>query len=182
MWGAVELASSCLCPTRVSVSVTCWLPRPRHMQATIEWEAQEEGVIAKLLVAEGSQPISLGTPVVVLVDEADAVAAFAGFTAADAGGEGAASVPAAPSQPAPAAAVTAPPPPRQEAPPAPAAVRPAVSAASGERIIASPLAKKMAVGAGITLAGVGGTGPGGRIVAADVQQLLASGQAQPVRA
>ena len=42
-------------------------------------------------------------------------------------------------------------------------------AASGERIFASPLAKRMAQQAGIDLAGVKGTGPGGRIVKADIE-------------
>lgn len=46
-------------------------------------------------------------------------------------------------------------------------------------MVASPYAKKLAAEAGVSLAGVGGSGPSGRIVAADVQQLIASGGAAP---
>ena len=49
-------------------------------------------------------------------------------------------------------------------------------------MVASPYAKKLAADAGIGLSGVGGSGPGGRVVAADVQQLIASGGAQPAAA
>ena len=59
---------------------------PAALQATIEWEAQEDGVVAKILVAEGTGGIDVGTPVLVIADSADVVPAFAGFTAADAGG------------------------------------------------------------------------------------------------
>jgi pyruvate dehydrogenase E2 component (dihydrolipoamide acetyltransferase) len=48
--------------------------------------------------------------------------------------------------------------------------------------VASPYAKKLAADAGISLAGVGGSGPNGRILAADVQQLIASGGAAPAAA
>lgn len=142
-------------------------------KATIEWEAQDDGFIAKLLVPEGSTGVEVGTPVLVIADSADAVPAFASFTAADAGGAGgapaAAQEPAAPEQKAPAAPQPAAPKQRPAAAPA----------APGGRVIASPYAWKLAAEAGVSLAGVGGSGPGGRIVAADVQQLIASGGAAP---
>jgi pyruvate/2-oxoglutarate dehydrogenase complex dihydrolipoamide acyltransferase (E2) component len=53
---------------------------------------------------------------------------------------------------------------------------------AGGRVVASPYAKKLAADAGISLAGVGGSAPSGRIVAADVQQLIASGGAAPAAA
>lgn len=56
------------------------------------------------------------------------------------------------------------------------------SCCTGARVAASPYAKKLAAEAGVSLAGVGGSGPGGRIVAADVQQLIASGGAAPLAA
>lgn len=145
---------------------------PVLLQATIEWESQDDGVVAKLLVAEGTQGIEVGTPVVVIADSAGDVPAFAGFTAADAGG--AAQAAAAPQQQAaPAAAPAAPAAPAPSTPSAPAP-RPA-AAAPGGRVVASPYAKKLAGEAGVSLAGAAGSGPGGRIVAADVQQLIASG-------
>lgn len=45
-------------------------------KATIEWEAQEEGFIAKILKPAGSKDIPVGTPVAWLVEEADELAAF----------------------------------------------------------------------------------------------------------
>jgi pyruvate dehydrogenase E2 component (dihydrolipoamide acetyltransferase) len=53
-------------------------------KATIEWEAQEEGYIAKILKGAGSKDIAIGVPVAVLVEEQSSVAAFKDFT-----GEGA---------------------------------------------------------------------------------------------
>ena len=145
-------------------------------KATIEWEAQEEGVIAKILVPGGSSGVEVGSPVLVMVDDKGEVASFANFTMADAtgggGGDGATAAAAAPAD-------TAPPPPFPTptlTTPTPAA-KPAAAPSPGGRIIASPYAKKLANEAGVSLAGVGGSGPGGRIVAADVQQLIASGGA-----
>ncbi len=119
--------------------------------------------------------MQIGTPVAVLVEEQDMVSAFASFTAADAGAAGAA--PAAASTPpppapsaGPAAALAAPKPGK------PAAAKPAAVMAPGSRVIASPYAKKLAADAGVSLQGVAGSGPAGRIVAADVQNFLASGQ------
>lgn len=53
---------------------------------------------------------------------------------------------------------------------------------AGSRVIASPYAKKLALQAGVSLVGVAGSGPGGRIVASDVQQLVASGGGAPAAA
>eukprot|EP00195_Chlamydomonas_chlamydogama_P014381 CAMPEP_0202890986 /NCGR_PEP_ID=MMETSP1392-20130828/1202_1 /ASSEMBLY_ACC=CAM_ASM_000868 /TAXON_ID=225041 /ORGANISM="Chlamydomonas chlamydogama, Strain SAG 11-48b" /LENGTH=545 /DNA_ID=CAMNT_0049574645 /DNA_START=324 /DNA_END=1961 /DNA_ORIENTATION=+ len=145
-------------------------------KATIGWEAQEEGFIAQLLKPAGTKDIAVGVPVVVLVEEKEAVAAFASFTAEDAGGAPKAAAPAA----APATPAAAP----AAAPkPAPAAPRAAAApVAPGERIKASPYAKKLASQAGVSLAGVAGSGPGGRIIAEDVNQAVASGKAGPAGA
>lgn len=50
------------------------------MQATIEWEAQEEGFLAKILMPEGSKDIPVGTTVALLVEDAGDVAAFANYS------------------------------------------------------------------------------------------------------
>ena len=42
-------------------------------QATMEWEAQDEGFLAKILVAEGTKDIAVGTPVAVVVEDANDV-------------------------------------------------------------------------------------------------------------
>ena len=145
-------------------------------QATMDWESQDDGVVAKWLVQEGARDITVGTPVLVMVDSKEDVSAFADFTAASAG-TAAAPPPkaAAPQAKAPAPA------PAAAAPKAPVS-KPAPRAVPGGRVVASPLAKKMALEAGVGLAGVAGSGPGGRIVAADVERLIASGGAAPASA
>lgn len=57
-------------------------------KATIEWEVQEEGFVAKLLVAEGARDIPLGTPVAVLAEDAGSVGAFKDFVPGRAGCQG----------------------------------------------------------------------------------------------
>ena len=142
-------------------------------KATMEWEAQDDGVIAKILVEAGVSDVPVGTPVAVVVDDEGMVAAFAGYTAADAAAkEGGGAAASAPADAAPAAAAISP-----STPAAAAAAAPLRKAtlASGPRVIASPYAKKLAADAGVSLVGVPGTGPAGRVVAADVADLLASG-------
>ena len=137
-------------------------------KATMEWEAQEDGIIAKILVEEGTNNVAVGTPLFIQVDSADTVDAFASFTPADADThEGAASAihemeppPTPPSSP-----------PRAQPKPvtkAPEVTFPARNVSSGDRVIASPYAKKLAAEHGVNLMGITGTGPGGRIVADDV--------------
>ena len=104
-------------------------------KASMEWEMQDDGVVAKHLVAPGTE-VAVGTPAVVLVEDAADVGAFADFEA-PAG--------AAPAAPAPAAAPEPAPAPVAPAVAAPVAAAPVVAAApSGGRVAASPLARKEA--------------------------------------
>ncbi|WP_461306306.1 2-oxo acid dehydrogenase subunit E2, partial [Albidovulum sp.] len=70
--------------------------------------------------------------------------------------------------------------------PAPSPARPAApaapAAAGGERIKASPLARRLAKEKGLDLAAIRGTGPHGRIVKADIEAAAASGKAAPAAA
>ncbi len=135
-------------------------------KATMEVEAVDEGVLGKILVADGTEHVKVNDPIAVLVDAGEAVPAAAAPAAA-------APVAAAPVA-APAAAV-APAPVATPAAPAPATA-PAVS---GERVFASPLARRMATQAGIELTAVKGSGPNGRIVRADIE---AAQKGQPAAA
>ncbi len=109
------------------------LTAEQNEQATVDFEAQDEAVLAKILVPAGTPDVAVGTPMMVLIESADDAAAFKDFSA------GAAEAPA----PAPAAAAV------EEAPaaepaPAPTAAAPAQAApaaAPGARVAASPLAK-----------------------------------------
>lgn len=144
-------------------------------KATMEWEAQDDGVIAKILVEAGVSDVPVGTPVAVVVDDEGLVGAFENYTPVDAAAkEGGGSAAASAAAPAAAAAASAPPPPSTPATAAAAPLRSATPG-GGPRVVASPYAKKLAGDAGVSLVGVAGTGPGGRVVAADVASLLASG-------
>ena len=125
-------------------------------KATMEFEAVDEGVIVSINVGEGSEGVKVGTVIATLAgdDEAPAPAKAA-----------------APAAPAPALAPVAAPAPVAAAPApvaAPLAAPAAVAPAKTDRVVASPLAKRLAAERGIDLATVQGSGPNGRIVRADL--------------
>jgi pyruvate dehydrogenase E2 component (dihydrolipoyllysine-residue acetyltransferase) len=149
-------------------------------KANMDFTMEDDGVLLKLLVNEGDT-VKLGAPVAILGDAGEDVSALVAEAAKQTAAANAAaapvSAPAAAPAPAPAAAPAAPAPasaPRPAAPaprPAPAAPapRPAAAPAAGGRLLASPLAKTLAIELGIDLRSVAGTGPGGRIVERDVR-------------
>ena len=139
-------------------------------KATVEYQAEEAGIVAKMLIKPGDLA-DVGTPIAIFTAAgegeaeiaqalADAGAASAD-TAAPASVEesAAASAPPAPSEPVAAPAVDT------QAPPAP----------SGGRLFVSPLVRKMAREHGVDLTRITGTGPDGRIVRADFEAYVASG-------
>ncbi len=119
-------------------------------KATMEFEAVDEGVIGKIIIPEGTEGVKVNAVIAVLLED----------------GEDAAAISDAPAPAAtPAAAPEAKPEPVAAAAPAPAAPK----AASGDRVFASPLARRIAADKGIDLATIKGSGPHGRIVKADVE-------------
>jgi pyruvate dehydrogenase E2 component (dihydrolipoamide acetyltransferase) len=138
-------------------------------KATMEYEAIDEGVIAKILVPEGTADVAVNAPIAVLAaegEDAKSVAAGGRPAAAPPSGVSApAAPPAAASAPAPAAA----PSPAATAPAA--APRPAVNghAGPGGRVFASPLARRLAKTAGLAVGSIAGSGPHGRVIARDVE-------------
>ena len=126
-------------------------------KATVDFEMQEEGFVAKLLVEEGAQDIELGALVAILVDDEEDIAAFKDYTAEEESKPSAAPVEEAPT-------------PTKSEPVAatPAPVVTPVKKPSGDRIIASPFARKLAKEGGIDLSKISGTGPNGRIIAIDL--------------
>lgn len=132
-------------------------------KATMDFEFQDEGYLAKILLDAGASDVPVGKPIAVYVEDKADVDAFADFTAADAGegpAAGAADTPA--EEPKAAETESAPAADSKKSAAAP------VSAPSG-RIFASPMAKTIALDKGISLKNIKGTGPKGRIVAADVE-------------
>jgi pyruvate dehydrogenase E2 component (dihydrolipoamide acetyltransferase) len=150
-------------------------------KATMEYEAVDDGTLAKIVVPEGAQDVAVNSVIAVLAGEGEDVKAAAASAGKAAAAPAAAPAPKAaepakePAKPAPAPAPTpaaAPAAPKpQAAAPAPAAPAPQPAAKTdGGRIFSSPLARRMAKDAGIDLSRVSGSGPHGRIVARDIEQ------------
>ena len=166
----IEILMPALSPTMTEGTLARWLKAEGDTvksgqvlaeietdKATMEVEAVDEGVLGKILIAAGTAGVAVNTPIAVLLGD--------GESAADIGKAKAAPVPApGPASAAPAAAAAAP--------------APQVAVATGGRVVASPLAKRIAEQAGLSLAGISGTGPNGRIVKADVEAALAAGPAK----
>ncbi|KFJ58716.1 e3 binding domain protein [Brucella neotomae 5K33] len=146
-------------------------------KATMEVEAVDEGTVAKIVVPAGTEGVKVNALIAVLAEEGEDVAAAAK-------GAGAAPKAEAPKEePKPAEAkkeaaapAAAPAPARSEQP----AVAPAVN--KGERVFASPLARRIAKDAGVDISAVKGSGPHGRVIQRDVEAALASGGAKAVSA
>jgi pyruvate dehydrogenase E2 component (dihydrolipoamide acetyltransferase) len=136
--------------------------------ATMEVETIDDGRIGRLLVAEGTENVAVNEVIAVILEEDEDDAALAGFAAGPTNGG---TAPAAPTAAAAVPEVT----PVVAAPAAPIA-------AAGDRVFASPLARRMAEQAGLDLAAVKGSGPNGRIVKRDIEAALSAGVAAPTAA
>jgi pyruvate dehydrogenase E2 component (dihydrolipoamide acetyltransferase) len=136
-------------------------------KATMEVEAVDEGILAKILVPAGTADVPVNQLIALIAGEgedASKVAAGDGAPAPDAAAPKAAEAAPAPAAVAPTAS-------------APAAAAPAVNGSGAGRIFASPLAKRIASQNNVDLAKVSGSGPRGRIVEADVKAAIAGGGA-----
>ena len=180
----IELKMPALSPTMEEGTLAKWLVKEGDEvksgdilaeietdKATMEFEAVDEGKIAKILVAEGTDGVKVGAPIAILAGEGEDASAAAG---------------AAPkADTAPAAAPKAAPEPKADATPKNTptptpevkgyGVTPTGTPAAapqprtdGARIKASPLAKRLAQAQNLDLSAIQGSGPGGRIVRADV--------------
>ncbi|MBK6299033.1 MAG: pyruvate dehydrogenase complex dihydrolipoamide acetyltransferase [Sphingomonadales bacterium] len=166
----IELRMPALSPTMEEGTLAKWLVKQGDEvksgdllaeietdKATMEFEAVDEGTISAILVPPGTEGVKVGTVIALISAEGDDVNAKPAPKAEAPKAE-------APKAEAP-KAEPAPPPPVQT--PAPQAH---VTEASGDRIIASPLARRLAATLGIDLSKVKGTGPNGRIVKADIEE------------
>jgi pyruvate dehydrogenase E2 component (dihydrolipoamide acetyltransferase) len=175
----IELKMPALSPTMEEGTLAKWLVKEGDEvksgdilaeietdKATMEFEAVDEGTVAKILVPEGSEGVKVGAPIAILAGEGeDASAAASAAPRADTAPP---APPKAPAAPKPDETPKAPPAPEAvETAPAPAT--PAAPArAEGDRVKASPLARKLAQAQNIDLSSIQGSGPGGRIVRADI--------------
>ena len=128
-------------------------------KATMEFEAVDEGVIGKIVIAEGTEGVKVNAVIAVLLEDGESASDIGSVSAAPAAAAAAPKEEAA----APAAAVS----------PAPAAP----AAKDGNRIFATPLARRIAADKGLDLSTIAGSGPHGRIVKADVENATAAPKA-----
>jgi pyruvate dehydrogenase E2 component (dihydrolipoamide acetyltransferase) len=151
-------------------------------KATMEYESIDDGVLAKIVVPEGTQDVAVNQLIAVLAGEGEdpkaaaadkgpaAAKSPAAATASPARGEAATPTPPPPTPPAQAPASSS------EAQP-PATALSAATRADGEavgpagpnRVFASPLARRLAKDAGVDIARIQGSGPHGRVIAHDVE-------------
>ena len=174
-----EILMPALSPTMEEGTLAKWLVKEGDMvqsgdllaeietdKATMEFEAVDEGTIGEILISEGSEGVKVNTAIAVLLadgESADDISSASGAASSPASSEATSSAAVAP------AVATAP-----TASPAPAAA----TSPSGDRIFASPLARRIAADKGLDLAQLTGSGPRGRIVKSDVE----SASAQPTAA
>jgi len=174
---SIELKMPALSPTMEEGTLAKWLVKEGDTvasgdilaeietdKATMEFEAVDEGTIARILIPEGSDGVKVGTPIAILAGEGEEVSATAPVSKADAS------------------------PPPKEAEPKPEPATPVVAAAApapapkiyaGDRVKASPLARRLAEAQGIDLSSLTGSGPGGRIVRADLGKAAGGAMAAP---
>lgn len=201
-----------LSPTMTSGNIGAWQKQPGDSlapgdvlveietdKAQMDFEFQEEGVLAKILKDSGEKDVAVGNPIAVMVEDAGDVEAFSEFTIEDAGGDKSAEKKeegkkssegeaAESSEPPESGSGTAPPKQESSSSAAPAAQE---SESTGERLQTSlerepgisPSAKKLALEKGIAISSIKGTGPGGRITKQDVDKAKpAAGAAAPAAA
>lgn len=167
----IEILMPALSPTMETGTLAKWLVKQGDTvssgdllaeietdKAIMEFEAVDEGVIAKLLIPEGAEAVSVGTPIAILLEDgesaADIVVATAPKPQADDGTK------------------------EPEKPPLPTEAAPMKSKEmpTSGRVFATPLARRIAAEKGLDLAEITGSGPNGRIVKADVENSNAKTQ------
>ncbi len=168
----IEILMPALSPTMTEGTLAKWLKKEGDSvssgdviaeietdKATMEVEAVDEGKLGKILIKEGTENVPVNQLIALLLEEGEDKGALDGYSAS-----------AAPAAATPAKAEEA-----LAAATAPATNGHAAPATSGERVFASPLAKRIAGQEGISLNAVTGTGPHGRIIKADVEDALKGG-------
>jgi len=190
----IAIKMPALSPTMEEGTLAKWLVKPGDTissgdimaeietdKATMEFEAVDEGILASIAVEEGSEGVKVGTVIAMLAEEGEDVEAVAeggdGESSSDDGKDSArASTGSARTDDGAEDSQAK----EEPTPVRPEPVEGPAPKPEGDRIIASPLAKRIAEQQGIDLAKVNGSGPNGRIVKADVEAVEA-GTAAPAK-
>ena len=125
-------------------------------KATMEVEAVDEGVLGKILISEGTEAVKVNTPIAILLEDGEDKSALENLSSKKSNDD---QKPADTKKEAP----------KVEKAPAVDRAPDAPKSNSGDRIFATPLARRIAADKGIDLTSVKGTGPRGRIVKADLE-------------
>ena len=164
----IEILMPALSPTMEEGTLAKWLVQEGDVvssgdllaeietdKATMEFEAVEDGVVGKILVAAGTEGVAVNSPIAILLEDGDSADDLSTTPAKEPDRK------AEDNQSQEAAKLESP----VSAPAAPAAP----TTSDGNRIFASPLARRIAAQKGLDLAAISGSGPRGRIVKADVE-------------
>ncbi|KAK4837545.1 hypothetical protein QYF36_006330 [Acer negundo] len=173
-----EIGMPSLSPTMTEGNIARWLKKegdkiaPGEVlcevetdKATVEMECMEEGYLARILKEDGAKEIKVGEVIAITVEDEDDIGKFKDYSPSSSDAAAEESSP--------------PPPPKQEvaekpvSSPEPKISKPSPSS-SGDRIFASPLARKLAEDNNVPLSSIKGTGPDGHVVKADIEEYLAS--------
>ena len=191
----IAIKMPALSPTMEEGTLAKWLVKPGDTissgdimaeietdKATMEFEAVDEGTLASIAVEEGTEGVKVGTVIAMLAEEGEDVDAVvkAGADSSDESDEAAPAATSSAGTDDGAKDAGKEPDAKQEPKPAPRSAPKPAPAPDGDRIIASPLAKRIAEQQGIDLASLTGSGPNGRIVKADVEAAEA-GSAAPAK-
>ena len=176
----IQILMPALSPTMTEGTLAQWLKKEGDAvsageviaeietdKATMEVEAVDEGTLGRILVSEGTEGVAVNTPIALLLEDGEDQAALDTVAAGPAPAAQPATPEAAPAAEAPAETPTA------AAPPA---------RVDGQRIFASPLARRLAAEAGLDLAAIAGSGPHGRIVKVDIERAIKEGVGKPAPA
>ena len=195
----IQILMPALSPTMTEGNVASWLKSEGDQvaagdilceietdKATMEVEATDEGTLGRIVVPAGTEGVPVNAVIGLILEEGEDASALDRVEIA---APAVAAPAAAPAEPAveSAPAASAAPAPQATAPVAPSpggngATPPAPAREPGARIFASPLARRMAKQAGLTLEAIAGTGPNGRIVKVDVEAAIAAAAAAPAAA
>ncbi|MEQ8433971.1 MAG: pyruvate dehydrogenase complex dihydrolipoamide acetyltransferase [Oceanicaulis sp.] len=204
----IEVLMPALSPTMEEGTLSSWLVKEGDAvksgdviaeietdKATMEVEAVDEGVMAKILVAAGTEGVAVNKPIALLLEDGEDKSALDGYEPEGAGAAKSEDADAESPEP-PKADSGASRPEREEVPARSSAesgdsdkqgkseagkAPPAPDDESGNRIKASPLARRLAAEAGIELADIEGSGPHGRIVKRDVEAASEKGASKPAK-
>lgn len=181
---SIEIKMPALSPTMEEGTLAKWLVKEGDTvksgdimaeietdKATMEFEAVDEGTIAKILIAEGTDGVKVGAVIAILAEEGEDAASVSAPTKSETPQPAAKESEAKPNPADPNKTGSEAKPVERTVTQAEDHGRPADAGASdkGGRVKASPLARRIAADKGIDLSGLTGSGPNGRIVKADVE-------------